>query len=122
MATVIVTERIRGVAVCTTVQRRTQLMDAAATWARKAGSDMQQAEAIPAGKYGAGPTALLAVDFPDRASANAAWLDIDGFNPSFLLAGSFVQQHTAREDGESVNETIVIHRIEWPGGVKTVIV
>lgn len=120
MAEIIVTERIRGIAVCTTTQRRNQLMNAAANWVRKDGSDMVQAEAVPAGKYGEGPTAVLAVDFPDRASADAAWADIDGFDPSFLLEGSFVQQHTAREDGETVNETIVHHRIRWVNGQKVV--
>ncbi len=122
MAEIIVTERIRGIAVCTTTQRRTQLMNAAANWTQRQGSDLTTAEAVPAGKYGAGPTAVLACDFPDRAGADAAWADIDGFNPTFLLDGSFVQQHTAREDGETVNETIVHHRIEWHNGQKIVVV
>lgn len=121
MAVIVVTERIRGTAVCTTTQRRTQLMNAAANWVRRGDAlDMPQADAVPAGKYGAGPTAVLAVDFPDRASADAAWADIDAFNPTFLLDGSSVQQHTAREDGVSVNETTVHHRVVWRNGQRIV--
>lgn len=123
MATLVVTERMRGVAVCTTTQRRDTVEAKAATWAQKAGtSGIPQTQRVAEGKYGAGPTLLLQVDFPDRATADAAWADIVAVDPTWLLEGSMVMQYTAREDGESVNETIIIHRDEWPGGVRTVIV
>lgn len=123
MATLIVTERIRGVAVCTNTQRRNLLETRALAWARNVGtSDIPQTNRVPAGKYGAGPTLTIQCDFPDAATADAAWADIETFDPSFLLEGSFVMRYTAREDGETVNETIILHRYEWPGGVRTVVV
>lgn len=123
MAAVVVTERFRGVAVCTNTTRRNALETRAALWAAKEGASAPPTtQRVNAGKYGAGPTLLIGINFPDRATADAAWADIDGFDPTFLLEGTMLMQYTAREDGETVNETITIHRDEWPGGVRTVIV
>lgn len=123
MATLVVTERIRGVAVCTTTARRDQLENRATTWARQVqASEPPATQRVAAGKYGAGPTLLIGVNFPDAATADAAWADIDAVDPSFLLEGSMVMRYQAREDGETVNETIVLHEYAWPGGVRTVIV
>lgn len=123
MAVLVVTERMRGIAVCTNTTRRNTLETLALNWARKAGAtDIPQTQRVNTGKYGAGPTLLIECDFPDAATADAAWNDVDGVNPGFLLEGSMVMRYQAREDGETINDTIVLHRIEWPGGVKTVIV
>lgn len=119
---IVVTDRIRGVAVCDNTNHRNQLETRAVTWARNIGSSsIPQTQRVAAGKYGAGPSLVIGVDFPDAATADAAWADIDAFDPTFLLEGSMVMRYQAREDGETVNETITLHRYEWPGGVRTVI-
>lgn len=123
MATLIVTERIRGVAVCTNATQRNAVEARALNWARNAGSSgIPQTQRVAAGKYGAGPSLVIGVDFPDAATADAAWDDLASVDPAFLLEGSMVMRYTAREDGETINETIILHRYEWPGGVRTVIV
>ena len=121
MGVLVVTERIRGVAVCTTTQRRTQLVNAANNWSRQQGAGSPPETGLyPAGKYGAGPSAMLIVYFPDAATADSAWADLEAFSPAFLLAGSYVERYQAREDGETINETIVLHRYDWfTDGVRT---
>lgn len=116
----VVTERIRGVAVCTTTQRRNQLVNAADNWAGRAAAGPPTTALYPAGKYGAGPSAMIMVYFDNATNADAAWADLEAFSPTFLLAGSYVERYTSREDGETVNETIVLHRYDWfTDGVRT---
>lgn len=122
VAEIVVTEAIRGVAVCLNTARRNQLESSVNSWARRAGFSAPSAEEVPAGKYGTGPTLVIAVDFPDLASADAAWAQINGFDPTWILDGSMIQQFTAREDGETVNETIVHHKYEWRNGQRIQVV
>lgn len=109
-----ITEQIRGVAICTTAQRRNQLTNFVLNWARREGFDTPSAEnAVPDGKYGPGFGLIISVDFPDLATADTAWLDVVNFNPSFILDHSYIQQITDLNDGTPAT---IRHRFDWING------
>jgi hypothetical protein len=108
----ITTEQIRGNLVFTTNQRRTQAENFIGNWARREGFTAPAFEEVN-DKYGPGPNLVVAMDFPTKADADAAWAQIDGFNPSFIVNGSMIQQITDLNDGTPAT---IRHRFRWVNG------